>query len=155
MKITKERTDYALVEAWDSRDSGTDFAIIAMADKLSNKIDCIQKVQESLRSEPFGGSLILDGDDCRFAEIEKLNKKLFDFIERSWKEYEQDIVFIDDELLQAIEKTCVIDDIATPQLRVFGDKLIFQLYGEGGSEGSFLEFCTHYLPVEAFLKSDC
>ena len=152
MKITTENTGFMLVKAWDSRDSGTDFAIIRDTDLTLNKITSYQKAREYFKENSIEGGIVMNGDDCDFTEIEKLNPTIYNFIEQSSEDEEWDIRFIDEELYDEIYKTCRIDDIDGPGLQIFGDKLIFQLYSEGGSEGYFLEFCTHYLPVDVFIK---
>lgn len=150
MEITTEKTGYMLVNAWDSRGSGTDFAIIRLTDRLSNQIDCALQAQEVFRKNSNSAHLIINCGDCEFAEIEKLNEELFKFIEQSTEDDDWKIQYINEELYDAIYEICRIADIEYPDLRIIGDELIFQLFSEGGSEGYFLEFCTHYLPVAAF-----
>ena len=108
MKITTENTGFMLVKAWDSRDSGTDFAIIRDTDLILNKITSYQKAKEFFKENSIDGRIVMEGDDCEFAEIKKLNPTIYDVIKQSTEGEKWDIRFIDEELYNEILKILLI-----------------------------------------------
>ena len=97
-----------LVKAWDSRDSGTDFAIIRDTDLILNKITSYQKAKEFFKENSIDGRIVMEGDDCEFAEIKKLNPTIYDVIKQSTEGEKWDIRFIDEDLYNEILKILLI-----------------------------------------------
>ena len=129
MKITKEKTNYLLLPAWDSRFSGTDFAILAIDDLQSGS----RKKEASMNDNK--DTLDEKSWCCIYLEVEKLNNELYRLIEESRQTEEWTFRFIDQELYDALLEHFEIDTNNYGMLQQLGVDAIFELYDEAGSEG--------------------
>jgi len=143
MKITKEKTNYLLVTAWDSRCSGTDYAILAIDDlwSASHATEMSHKDNE--------GKLDVKAWNCIFVEVEKMSKELYNFIDESRRNENWTFRFIDKEFHDALLEHCEIDTNDYGVLQQLGESANFELYDEAGSEGYYMRFSTDIFPLNA------
>jgi len=145
MKITKEKTNYLLVTAWDSRFSGTDYAILAIDDLwLSSRAKHAPQTDSK-------ETLDVNAWNCIYVEVEKLKKELYNFIAESRQIEEWRFRFIDKELYDGLLEHCEIDTSDYGILRQSGDDAVFELYDEAGSEGYYIRFSSDIFPLSALL----
>ena len=143
MKITKEKTNYLLVTAWDSRFSGTDYAILAIDDLWS-----VSRTKEASQNDSED-TLDVNAWNCTYVEVEKLSKELYILIEESRQIEEWRFRFIDKELYDGLLEKCKIDTNDYGELQQFGEDAVFELYDETGSEGYYMRFSTDVFPLTA------
>ena len=141
MKITKEKTNYLLVTARDSRFSGTDYAILAIDDLTSAS----QAEEASMNDNK--DTLDVKSWYCIYLEVEKMSKELFNFIAESRQIEEWRFRFIDKELYDELLEHCEIDTNEYGVLQQLGDNVVFELYDEAGWEGYYIRFCTDIFPI--------
>ena len=136
MKITKEKTNYLLVTARDSRFSGTDYAILAIDDLTSAS----QAEEASMNDNK--DTLDVKSWYCIYLEVEKMSKELFNFIAESRQIEEWRFRFIDKELYDELLEHCEIDTNDYSVLQQSEEGINFELYDEAGSEGYYMRFST-------------
>jgi len=143
MKITKEKTNYLLVTAWDSRFSGTDYAILTIDDL------CSASRATEMSHKDNEGKLDVKAWNCIYVEVEKMSKKLYNFIAESRQNEEWTFRFIDKELYNALLEHCEIDTNDYGVLQQSEEGVNFELYDEAGSEGYYMRFSTDIFPLSA------
>ena len=140
MKITKEKTNYLLVPAWDSRYSGTDYAILAYDNSCSEEQASQKDNKEKLDVKAW---------NCIYAEVEKTNKELYGLIAESRQLEEWTFRFIDKELYDGLREHCEIDTGDYGVLQQLTEGAVFELFDEAGSEGYYIRFSTDIFPLAA------